>query len=127
MQGRAEISNTPRAQITLDELREGALVGISPGFLIQKMEAVERNGDDLLFDVTESEVYEVSVTTAPRNKHARLHTITGGTMSMSNELVSTSDLVGLEIAAIKVALREQHGHPSDNARPSVTSYQSLSD
>ena len=109
LQGRAEISNTPRAQATLDEIREGALVGVSPGFLVQKMEAVERNGDDLLMDVVKSEVYEVSVTTAARNRFARIHSIGGTTMSMSGELVSTSDLVGLEIAAIKVALRSDTG------------------
>ena len=113
----AELVDVPRAHDVLAEIRAGMRWGVSPGFLIEETEPSKgARPDSFDVDITKWSPYEISTTPIPRNPDARLR----GEFAMPSstkrptaapELVSTSDLTGLSIAAARVALRQGKARP----------------
>ena len=113
---------------TLEEIRVGARRGVSPGFIINKVEA----DDEFNLIVESSEIYELSVVGAPRNRGARVLGMEASMgMSMdsignaSPELVSLDDPVGLALVAGRKAL--DSGRLSDSKRAKLQEFYRLYD
>ena len=106
--GEAEIADIPRGKETLAELRTGARLGVSPAFLIREIDF----DDDFNMQVKQSEIYELSLVTGPRFYGARVLNMEAS-MSTTNgkvhNVVSTSDLTGLSLAAAREVLRSGKG------------------
>ena len=106
--GQAEIADIPRGKETLAELRTGARLGVSPAFLIREIDF----DDDFVMQVKQSEIYECSLVTGPRFYGARVLNMEAS-MSTTNgkvhNVVSTSDLTGLSLAAAREVLRSGKG------------------
>lgn len=115
----AEIGRTPIAKELFSELRDGYRVGFSPGFLLDSVEFLDSDDPDynagypVQVRVLRFTVYEVSSTAIPRSPDAILKR--RYTMSMKTEIVdgaeivSTDDLLGLSLAAGRVALASGQG------------------
>ena len=102
----AEIADLPRAQEVLEEMRAGARRGVSPGFVVNEMEF----DDDMNMVVTKSEIYEVSIVTGARNYGARVLAMEASMNGASgNEVVHTSDMMGVSLSAGRVALSTGKG------------------
>lgn len=124
----AEVANTPFAKAKLLEIDEGIRNGVSPGFLIAELRAVERDdpdySDDTLRIVVERwQPYEVSSTPIPRNPMARITNrgrfsmgqteyVTTAALGVSPELVSTDDLDGLSLTVGRKLLESGMGDKS---------------
>ena len=106
--GEAEIADIPRGKETLAELRTGARLGVSPAFLMQEIDF----DDDFNMQVKQSEIYECSLVTGPRFYGARVLNMEAS-MSTTNgkihNVVSTSDMTGLSLAAAREVLRSGKG------------------
>ena len=113
--GQAEIADIPRGKETLAELRTGARLGVSPAFLIREIDF----DDDFNMQVKQSEIYELSLVTGPRFYGARVLNMEAS-MSTTNgkvhNVVSTSDLIGLSLAAGRAVLRGEGGSESQRAK-----------
>ena len=108
--GEAEIADIPRGKETLEELRTGARLGVSPAFLIREIDF----DDDFNMQVKEAEIYECSLVTGPRFYGARVLSMNmEASMSTTNgkvhNVVSTSDMTGLSLAAAREVLRSGKG------------------
>ena len=111
--GEAEIADFRRARDVYAEMRAGARVGVSPGFVIAESEI----DDDWNMTVTRTEIFEVSIVTGARNYGARVlsmeASMNGVTGEMNGtqgpEIVSTSDLTGLSLSAGRKALQTGQG------------------
>ena len=121
----AEVSTTATAKETMAEVDDLTRAGFSPGFLIHESEML--NEDDPGYDadqfiqivVTRFEIYEVSSTAIPRSKDAVLKgvaSMTTNTMFEAPELVSTSDKLGLSLAAGREVLRSGSGSESQREK-----------
>ena len=112
--GEAEIADIPRGQETLEELRIGARLGVSPAFLIREIDF----DDDFNMQIKQSEVYELSLVTGPRFYGARVLNMEAS-MSTTNgkvhNVVTTSDLVGLSLAAGRKVLDSSTGSAAQRA------------
>ena len=106
--GEAEIADIPRGKETLAELRTGARLGVSPAFLIREIDF----DDDFVMQIKQSEIYECSLVTGPRFYGARVLNMEAS-MSTTNgkvhNVVSTSDMTGLSLAAAREVLRSGKG------------------
>ena len=104
----AEIAKTPDGADYLRDIDAGLRIGVSPGFIISGFE-LQEDGDNLHAIVASWQPYEISATAIPRNGSARII----GRASMNGlqtpELVSTSDVVGVELACIRLALQTGQG------------------
>ena len=113
--GEAEIADIPRGKETLAELRTGARLGVSPAFLFQEIDF----DDDFNMQVKQSEIYECSLVTGPRFYGARVLNMEAS-MSTTNgkvhNVVSTSDLTGLSLAAGREVLRSGTGSERQRAK-----------
>ena len=113
--GQAEIADIPRGKETLAELRTGARLGVSPAFLIREIDF----DDDFNMQVKQSEVYELSLVTGPRFYGARVLSMEAS-MSTTNgkvhNVVTTSDLVGLSLAAGRKILDSSTGSAAQRAK-----------
>ena len=122
--GQAEIADIPRGKETLAELRTGARLGVSPAFLIREIDF----DDDFVMQVKQSEIYECSLVTGPRFYGARVLNMEAS-MSRTNgkvhNVVSTSDLTGLSLAAAREVLRSGKG--SERQRSKLTEFFKLFD
>ena len=119
--GSAEIADIPRGKETLEELRTGARLGVSPAFLIREIDF----NDDFVMQIEQSEIYEVSLVTGPRFYGARvksMHMEASMSMSMNGDMkgvrdvVTTSDVIGLSLAAGREALRSGSGSASQRSK-----------
>ena len=130
----AEISSTATATEAMAEVDDLTRAGFSPGFLIHETETLsegDRGYDEsemFQIEVTRWEPYEVSSTAIPRSPDAKLK----GVASMNSngimdapELVSTSDLTGLSLAAGREVLRSGGG--SERQRAKLTEFFRLYD
>ena len=113
--GQAEIADIPRGKETLAELRTGARLGVSPAFLIREIDF----DDDFVMQIKQSEIYECSLVTGPRFYGARVLNMEAS-MSTTNgkvhNVVSTSDMTGLSLAAGREALRSGSGSASQREK-----------
>ena len=124
----AEVSTTATAKEAMAEIDDLTRAGFSPGFLIHETEIIDP--DDPAYDeremfqieVTRWEPYEISSSAIPRNRDARLKGVAsmGTTMLETPELVSTSDLIGLSLAAGREVLRSGSG--SESQREKLTEF-----
>ena len=125
----AEIANTPFAKAKLLEIDEGIRVGVSPGFIVNELRAVERDepdysDDNLRIVVERWQPYELSSTPIPRNPMARITNrgrfsmgqteyVTTAALGVSApELVSTDDLDGLSLTVGRKLLESGQGDPA---------------
>ena len=127
---RAEVSNTATATEAMEEIDDLTRAGFSPGFLIHETETLSEG--DRGFDETEMfqivvtrwEPYEISSTAIPRSPDARLKGVAsmGNVIAMDDgsmdapELVHTSDLTGLSLAAGREVLRSGTGSERQRAK-----------
>ena len=122
--GEAEIADIPRGKETLEELRTGARLGVSPAFLIREIDF----DDDFNMQVKQSEIFELSLVTGPRFYGARVLNMEAS-MSTKNgkvhNVVSTSDLTGLSLAAAREVLRSGGG--SERQRSKLKAFFKLFD
>ena len=122
--GQAEIADIPRGKETLAELRTGARLGVSPAFLIREIDF----DDDFNMQVKQSEIYECSLVTGPRFYGARVLNMEAS-MSTTNgkvhNVVSTSDMTGLSLAAAREVLRSGGG--SERQRAKLTEFYKVFD
>ena len=113
--GEAEIADIPRGKETLAELRTGSRLGVSPAFLIREIDF----DDDFVMQIEQSEVYELSLVTGPRFYGARVLNMEAS-MSTTNgkvhNVVTTSDLVGLSLAAGRKVLDSSTGSAAQRAK-----------
>lgn len=119
-----QIAVTDNGRKYLAELDEGLRTGVSPGFLITETEADE-DGEDFDIVVTNWEIFECSLTAAPRNAVARVTERFSAmtnvqTLETGNEVVNTYDLVGLSIAASRKALQSGNIHDPEKRRRLTT-------
>ena len=120
----AEISTTPTATSAMAEIDDLTRAGFSPGFLIHKVRILDE--DDESYDpdqymqiVCEKwEPYEISSTAIPRNRDARLKGVAsmGDVIMDARELVSTSDLVGMSLAAGREILASGQGSAAQRSK-----------
>ena len=114
--GEAEIADIPRGKETLAELRTGARLGVSPAFLIREIDF----DDDFNMQIKESEIYECSLVTGPRFYGARVLNMMEASMSTTNgkvhNVVSTSDMTGLSLAAARKVLDSSTGSAAQRAK-----------
>lgn len=108
--GEAEIGDFARAREVYAEMRAGARIGVSPGFVIVDSDM----DDDLNLTVTRAEIFECSVVTGARNYGARVTHMEASMDTMNGvkegpEIVSTSDLTGLSLSAGRAAMRSGKG------------------
>ena len=120
----AEVSETPTATNTMAEIADLTRQGFSPGFLIHEVRILDEDDDEYYPDqylqviCTRWEPYEISSTAIPRNRDAKLR----GVASMSDaimgapELVSTSDLLGLSLAAGRQVVASGKGSAAQRAK-----------
>ena len=127
---RAEISTTPTATNAMSEIDDLVRAGFSPGFLILETEVIGPDHPDydenemFQIEVARWQPFEISSTAIPRNPNARLKGIAsmGNVIAMDDaitgapELVSTSDLVGLSLAAARQVLDSGKGSASQRAK-----------
>ena len=125
---RAEVGGTPTATNAMSEIDDLVRAGFSPGFLIHETEVIDPDHPDydenemFQIEVTRWQPYEISSTAIPRNPNARLR----GVASMNDgimdapELVSTSDLTGLSLAAGREVLASGKG--SERQRAKLTEF-----
>ena len=122
--GEAEIADIPLGKATLAELRTGARLGVSPAFLIREIDF----DDDFVMQIKQSEIYECSLVTGPRFYGARVLNMEAS-MSTTNgkvhNVVSTSDLIGLSLAAGREVLRSGGG--SERQRAKLTEFYKVFD
>ena len=136
---RAEVSNTATAMEAMIEIDDLTRAGFSPGFLVHEIETLSEGDrgydENEMFQivVTRFEIYEVSSTAIPRSPDARLKGVAsmGNVIAMDDvitdapELVSTSDLVGLSLAAGREVLASGQG--SERQRSRLTAFFKLFD
>ena len=109
--GEAEIADIPRGKETLAELRTGARLGASPAFLNREIDF----DDDFVMQIEQSEIYELSLVTGPRFYGARVLSVSMEASMMStgngkvHSVVTTSDLIGLSLAAARQVLVSGQG------------------
>ena len=125
----AEISSTATATEAMAEVDDLTRAGFSPGFLIHETETLsegDRGYDEsemFQIEVTRWEPYEVSSTAIPRSPDAKLKGVasmnSNGSMD-APELVHTSDLTGLSLAAGREVLRSGGG--SERQRAKLTEF-----
>ena len=123
----AEVSTTPTATNAMDEIGDLTRAGFSPGFLIDETVVIDPDSPDydeqqmFQIEVTRWTPFECSSTPVPRSTDARLK----GVASMGNviamdvgvpEVVSTSDMVGLSLAAGREVLRSGSGSESQRGK-----------
>ena len=127
---RAEVSNTATATEAMIEIDDLTRAGFSPGFLVHETETLSEGDrgydENEMFQivVTRFEIYEVSSTAIPRSPDARLKGVAsmGNVIAMDDvitdapELVSTSDLVGLSLAAARQVLDSGQGSAAQRAK-----------
>ena len=112
--GSAEIHTGDYAQEKLSEIVAGMRQGISPGFIIHSTSMEPGGQDDFRLSVDRWTPFEISSTPVPRNQYALVTSIEGGQMSAGNtiaslEIVHTSDMIGLSLAAARQAIRQRAG------------------
>ena len=125
----AEVGDTPTATNAMAEIDDLMRLGFSPGFLIHRVRILDDDDDSYDPDqymqiVCEKwEPFECSSSAIPRNRDAKLK----GVASMNSdaiigapELVHTSDLVGLSLAAARKALDSSTG--SERQRAKLTEF-----
>ena len=113
----AEVSTTPIAKALYSEIIDLTRTGFSPGFLLNRIEMLDDSDKDydaaypLQMRVTRLEIYEASASAIPRNPAAILRRRYQMSMTATNEpeIVSTDDLLGLSLAAGRVALASGQG------------------
>ena len=120
----AEVGDTPTARSAMTEIDDLTRAGFSPGFLIHEVRILDE--DDESFDpdkymqiVCEKwEPYEVSSTAIPRNRDAKLRGVASMNSAImdARELVSTSDLVGMSLAAGREVLASGQGSERRRAK-----------
>ena len=120
----AEISSTATATEAMAEVDDLTRAGFSPGFLIHEVRILDEDDDSYDPDqymqiVCEKwEPYEISSTAIPRNRDAKLKGV--ASMSTTNgkfhNVVSTSDLTGLSLAAGREVLRSGTGSERQRAK-----------
>ena len=121
---KAEVGNTPAAEIALTEIDDLMRAGFSPGFIVHASETLsegDRGYDEsemFQIEVTRWEPYEISSTAIPRNRDAKLRGVASmsTTMLETPALVSTSDLIGLSLAAGREVLRSGSGSESQREK-----------
>ena len=122
--GEAEIADIPRGKETLAELRTGARLGVSPAFLMQDIDF----DDDFNMEILQAEIYECSLVTGPRFYGARVLNMEAS-MSTTNgkvhNVVSTSDMTALSLAAGREVLRSGTG--SERQRAKLTEFYKVFD
>ena len=121
---KAEVGDTPTARSAMAEIDDLTRAGFSPGFLISKVRILDE--DDESYDpdqymqvVCEKwEPYEISSTAIPRNRDARLKGVAsmGDVIMDAPDLVSTSDLVGMSLAAGREVLASGQGTERQRAK-----------
>ena len=128
---KAEVGDTPTAVSAMSEIDDLMRAGFSPGFLILETEVIDPDHPDYDPDqymqviCTRWQPYEISSTAIPRNPNARLKGIAsmnGNVIAMDDvitgapELVSTSDLIGLSLAAARQVLDSGQGSAAQRSR-----------
>lgn len=104
--GEAEVADIPAGRRALEEMRSGARLGVSPGFLILDYSI----DDEFNMDVTKTELIEVSIVTGPRNYGARVLSMEASMNgALDKQVVTLDDTVGLGITAARQALRDGLG------------------
>ena len=136
---RAEVSATATATEAMREIEDLTRAGFSPGFLILETEVIGPDHPDydenemFQIEVTRWQPYEISSTAIPRNPNARLKGVAsmGNVIAMDDvitgapELVSTSDLIGLSLAAGREVLASGQG--SERQRSKLQEFYKLFD
>ena len=120
----AEVSTTPIAKALYSEIVDLTRTGFSPGFLLNRIEMLDDSDKDydaaypLQMRVTRLEIYEASASAIPRNPAAILRRRYQMSMTATNEpeIVSTDDLLGLSLAAGRVALASGQGSRKQRER-----------
>ena len=114
----AEVGDTPTAISAMSEIDDLTRAGFSPGFIIHETEVIDPDHPDydekemFQIEVTRWEPYEISSSAIPRNPNARLKgvaSMNSNVITGAPELVSTSDVLGLSLAAGRAALRSGTG------------------
>ena len=113
----AEAGATPIARSAMTEISDLMRAGFSPGFLIHEVRILDEDDDSYDPDqymqiVCEKwEPYEISSTAIPRSPDARLKGVASMNSAIMDapELVSTSDLIGLSLAAGRQVLASGQG------------------
>ena len=121
----AEVGDTPTATEAMAEIDDLMRAGFSPGVLIHEVRILDE--DDESYDPDQYmqiccekwEPFEISSTAIPRNRDAKLR----GVASMNSneimdapELVSTSDLVGLSLAAGRQVVASGKGSAAQRSK-----------